>query len=89
MPRSRGDQCLVSYPLYASIVSLFRNHQNGNIRPQFHLEFNEYFETVHAGEDHEHPFWPDLINLQYLKSAYDGECYVPNISKEWLDPEAL
>ena len=51
MPRSRRAQYLGASPMYVSTVSLVRNLQTGNIRPQFNLVFDEYFETVHARED--------------------------------------
>ena len=40
-----------SLPLHASTVGLVRNLQNGNINPQFHLVFDDYFETMHTIED--------------------------------------
>ena len=57
MKRSRRTQYLVDSPLYANTVGLVSNLQTGNIIPQFHLVFDDYFETVHAGEGQEPPVW--------------------------------
>ena len=57
MPRSRRSKYLRAYPLHASTVVLVSNLQTGNIRTQFHLVFDDYFETLHAGQDQEPPVW--------------------------------
>ena len=57
MTRSRRDQYLGASPLNARTVVLVRNLKTGKIRPQFHLVFDDYFETVHTGEDQEPPVW--------------------------------
>ena len=89
MPRSRKYKYLGAYPLHDSTVVLVRNLKNGNISLQFHLLCDEYFETVHAGEDQKPLVWSELITFQYFKSEYDDKEYVPNIDEECLDPAAL
>ena len=51
MPRSSKAQYLGASRLHASTVGLVRNLQTGNVSPQFYFVIEEYFETVHAGED--------------------------------------
>ena len=70
-------------------MGLVRNIQSGNIRPQFHLLFDECFETVHTGYYQEPQFCPELITFQSFKSVYDDEDYFPNLVDEWLEPESL
>ena len=70
-PRSRRSQYLGSYPLHASTVVLVRNLKTGNNRPQFHLVFDEYFDTLHVVEDKEPPVWSELITFQSFKIVYD------------------
>ena len=48
---SKIAQYLGASPIRCSTVGLVRNLKTGNTRPQFHLLFDDYFETVHAGED--------------------------------------
>ena len=55
--------------IHVSTWGLVRNVQTGNIRPQFHLAFDSYFETVHAVEDQEPPVWLELITFKSFKSA--------------------
>ena len=68
---------------------LVRNLQSGKISHKVNLVFDDYFETVHAGEDQEPPCWSELITIKSLKIAYDDEDYVPNLTDKWLDPSAL
>ena len=75
--------------MHAITVCMVRNLQTGNSSLQLHLLYDEYFETVRAGEDQEPPVWSELITFQSLNSAYDDEEYVPNLSGGWLDPAAL
>ena len=101
MPSYRRDKYLVAYPLYSSTVGLVRNLQTGNISPQFHLVFDDYFENFRVGEDQEPPVWSELITFKSFKSAYDDDGYVPNLSfgcffyriygsqKETVIPETL
>ena len=70
-------------------MGLVRKLHTGNTIPNFNLVFDDYFETVHTGEDQEPPVWSELITFQYLRSEYDDEYYVTNLSYEWLEPEAL
>ena len=55
MPRYRKAQYLGGCPLHAITVGLVRNLKTVNASPQFHLVFDYYVETVHAGEDQEPP----------------------------------
>ena len=51
MPRYSRYQYLGPSPLHDSTVGLVRNLQTYNIIQQFHLVFDDYFETVNTGED--------------------------------------
>ena len=48
--RSRRSQYLGASPLHAIALDPVSNLQTGNTSPQFHLVFDDYFETLHAGE---------------------------------------
>ena len=47
--RSSRSQYFGLSPLYYITVGLVRKLQTGNISPQFHLVFDEYFDTVYSG----------------------------------------
>ena len=50
-PQSWQAQYLGASPLHASTVGLARNLHTGNISSQFHVVYNDFFETVHATSD--------------------------------------
>ena len=89
MKRSSRDQYFGTFPMHAITVGLVRNLQTVNIIPQFNLVFDDYFETLHAGEYQEPPVWSEFITFQSFKSAYDDEDYVPELADEWLEPADL
>jgi hypothetical protein len=47
-PRSRQGQYMGSSSLHASTVGLIRNLRTNHISPQFHVVYDDLFETVHA-----------------------------------------
>ena len=87
-PRSRHAQYLGNSPLHASTVGLVRNLVTDNISPQFHLVFNNFFETVHSG-DAEPPEWQELLIFNSFRAGDDEEDTAPSLSEEWLSPEEL
>ena len=70
-------------------MGLGRNLQTSNISHQSNFVFDDYFETVHAGEDKEPPVWSEFITFQFFNNAYYDEDYVPNLAGEWLNPEYM
>ena len=49
-PRSRRGQYMGHSPLHASTVGLVRNLKTENISPQFHVVYDDFFETVHSSD---------------------------------------
>jgi hypothetical protein len=47
-PRSRWSQYMGASPLHAITVALTINLQAGSITPQFHVVFDNFFETVYS-----------------------------------------
>ena len=90
-PRSRRGQFLGFSPLHASNVPLARNLQTGSISPQFHVVFDNWFETVAVDEDEETPpEWDVLITHSRFESELDPQdlegC---ELADEWLTKEEL
>ena len=73
-------------PLHTSTVGLVRNLWTHNISPQFHVVYDDAFDTVHSGDDVPPDSWPDLLILNRFKSDYDESDFVTELSNEWLTP---
>ena len=71
--RSRMSQYMGISPLHASTVVLVRNLQTERISPQFHVIYDDFFETVHCEEDQQPLRWNELITFNSFKSDYDDE----------------
>ena len=84
-PRARRGRYLGASPLHASTVGLILNPRTGNISPQFHAVYDDYFETVHSSEDEEPQSWPELVTFQTFRNDIDDEDYVPLLADEWLN----
>ena len=84
-PRSRRGQYLGASPVHAETVALVRNLSTGYISPQYHVVFDDKFETVYADEDSEPPEWEHLCIFERYEVATDDET-PPSLADEWLSP---
>jgi hypothetical protein len=87
-PRSRRGQYIGASPYHSSSVGLVRNLQTGSITPQYHLVYDNFFETVHNAPGDEPTEWPDLVVFNRFRNEFDedGE---PELQDDWLSPEEL
>jgi hypothetical protein len=88
-PRSRRGQYMGISPNHASTVHLVRNFQTGPITPQYHLVFDDFFETVVSEGEQEPTVWPELVVFQTFANDFDDDDYQPVLSNEWLNPTKL
>jgi hypothetical protein len=88
-PPSRRGQYLGASPVHASSIGLIRNLRTGNISPQFHVVYDDFFETVHVSDFEEPTEWPELIIFQTYCSDFDEDGYIPELDDEWVDEETL
>ena len=58
-PRSRRGQYLGVSPLHASSVGLVRNPKTGRVSPQFHIVFDDWFETINCSTEYDPNAWQD------------------------------
>jgi len=90
-PRSRRGQFVGWSPLHSSKVALVRNLVTGRISPQFHVVFDDWFETVHCAEDTDvPPEWDVIVTNSHFESnvdAVDLESF--ELADEWLSKEEL
>ena len=66
-----------------------QNLRTGNISLEFHVVYDDFFETVHAMPEQEPVQWKELISFQSYRSDLDDETYVPQLADEWLSPDEL
>ena len=76
-------------PLHASTVGLVQNLSIGNIMPQHHVVYDDFFETVSASETKTLEVWEDLIVFSCFKNDTDNPHYEPELADEWLNPQEL
>ena len=87
-PRSKRGQYMGASPLHASTVGLVQNLQTGSITPQFHVVYDDFFETVHSGPDQEPPAWEHLVTFERFRNELDPDDDTA-LSDDWLSPEEL
>jgi hypothetical protein len=78
-----------AFPLHASTVGLIRNLCTNHISPQFHVLYDDLFETVHASASKAPASWSDLFTFIRFKSDYGDADFVPTLPDEWLTPVEL
>eukprot|EP00980_Cylindrotheca_fusiformis_P019967 scaffold7036_cov69-Cylindrotheca_fusiformis.AAC.1 len=89
-PRSRRSQYVGWSPMHASNVALVRNLTTGRISPQFHVVFDNWFETTSADEDIPPPEWDILITTSLFEANVDAEDLLGyDLDDEWLSKEEL
>jgi hypothetical protein len=76
-------------PLHASTVGLVQNLQTNHIISQFHVMYNDLFETAHASPSEAPASWPNLFTFSRFKSDFDDKNFIPFLPNEWLTPVEL
>jgi len=76
-------------PVHENSVGLVRNLTTHRISPQFHLIYDEDFQTVCSNEENQPLLWEELVVFDSIKSDYDEDQNVPELNKEWLDESEL
>ena len=74
--------------MHASTVGVVRNLKTGRLSHQYHVVYDDRFETVHSDEDSQPLLWEELLTTSTFKSGYSHE-NVPSLENEWLDEEDL
>jgi hypothetical protein len=87
-PRSRRGQFVGVSQRHSSTVGLIRNLTTGYVSPQFHVVFDDWFETVTAAADRTPPEWEELVNYSRFQNVLDAEVDPPLLDDDWLDETA-
>ena len=78
-PRSRLGQYMGVSRQHASTVGLVRNLQTGRISPQFHVIYDDDFETVRSDEESHPLIWEELLTFNTFQSDYSAENNIPQL----------
>jgi hypothetical protein len=68
---------------------LIKNLSTGYISPQYHIVFDDWFETVFATEEATPPNWDDMCMMQRFKTIFDEVQEPPSLAEEWMTPEEV
>ena len=63
-PCSKCGQYMGISLMHASTVGLMRNLQTGSITPQFHVIYDDFFETIHSSTEEEPKEWGEIVEFQ-------------------------
>ena len=74
-------QYLGTSPVHASTVGLVKNLSTGRIIPQFHLVYDNYFETVHSHSEKPPEVWDNLMQFNSFRSDFDDPDQTPDLDK--------
>jgi len=87
---SRRGQYVGKSPKHLSTVHLVRNLSTGSIRPQYHLVFDNWFETVHVTGD-EPPLQLGFLvdHCRYLAPIDDDDWTKVELADDWLTASEL
>ena len=88
-PRSRHGQFVGVSPVHAENIAVIRNLKTGYLSPQYHIVFDDWFETVYASDDDPPPQWADMCIFQRFETQFDEDVQPPLLSNEWLTPEEV
>ena len=76
---------------HSSTIGLIRNLRTGNISPQFHVLYDDYFETVFSSPEQEPDSWEKIVVFQSFRSSLeeDDEFLNYDLDPEWLTDTEL
>lgn len=73
---------------HSSAIGLIHNLNSGYISPQFHVVFDDWFETVTVDADRTPPEWEELVGYSRFQNVLDDEVDAPYLDDDWLDDTA-
>jgi Reverse transcriptase (RNA-dependent DNA polymerase) len=86
-PKSRRAQFVGFSPLHSENIGLVRNLASGYITPQYHIIFDDWFETVHAPEGPPPRQWDEMTLYQRMYTVFDPDDRPPPLGPEWNPPQ--
>ena len=72
-------------PAHAETMALVRNLKTGYLSPQYHVVFDDSFDTIYTDEDNPPPGWEDMCIFQRFQVEFDDNAPLPELDNECLD----
>ncbi len=94
-PKSRRGQYVGASPLHASSVGVIRNLRTQNISPQYHVVYDNFFETVQSTDQEQPEGWEQLVTYSSERANLedpdpdDPNSSVPGLNDEWLTDQEM
>ena len=88
-PRSKRGQYMGIDPNHAETVPLVRNLKTGYLSPQYHVVFDDWFETCYSSDDQPPSNWEDMCIFNRYETVFDPGITPPQLGDEWLSPAEL
>jgi hypothetical protein len=101
-PRSKRGQFLGFSPDHSSTIGRIRNVSTGNVSPQFHIVYDDYFTSVPNADNggveavvQENVDWESLIeagrerHVELEIDQHGNQLNIPELAEEWLTPDEL
>ena len=85
-PRSRRGQYVGVSPVHAETVGVVKNLTSGYLSPQYHLVFDDWFETVYSSLTEQPEEWEDMCQFNSFQTEFDGE--PPPLGSDWEDKDS-
>ena len=76
-------------PNHAETVPLVRNLKTGYLSPQYHVVFDDWFETCYSSDDQPPSNWEDMCIFNRYETVFDQGITPPQLGDEWLSPAEL
>ena len=74
---------------HENTVGFVRNLKTNRISPQFHVIYDDSFETVTTNEDDKPLIWEELLTFNSYKTDFEADGMSFGIGNEWLTEEEL
>ena len=88
-PRSRRAQFVGMSPVHAENIGMVRNLNTGYISPQFHVVYDDWFETVYAPDGPPPPQWDELCIYSCYEVQFEPGATPPGLQDEWYSKDEL
>jgi len=86
-PSSCRGQIIGTSEKHASSVGMIRHLVTNNISPQYHVVYDNHFETAYANEETPPEEWERLLFIHRELANFDDKQKIPELSRQWLDAQ--
>ena len=86
-PKSRRGQFVGFSNIHAASVGLIRNLDTEYVTPQFHVVYDNQFQTTFAPEGAQPAAWAEIVSDTMFDTPYDEAIELPPLHDQWLSPQ--